>query len=315
MRNLKHRFLRAVLTAVAIGGIALVLGEAVLQIASLFAHDRARDTRPSAPHRIIALGDSHTFGAGVPSEDAYPAQLQVFLDEKEAGAYSVINLGVPGMNTSQVLHRLPVYVGLYHPETVLIWCGINNAWNVTEASESSGWAFLDGVASRSRLYRLLRVWIHDRQLERTVAHDGKMGRLDLTADVPIAVGPNVQTSFEREGRIETIVPETREFALDSTMRSRAIRDYAAMADYARAAGLSLVFVTYPIELGVFKVANEAMRTVAANTGATLVNSSASLARVPKDRQMFIWAAHPTGPIYREIARDVAALIESRAATR
>lgn len=80
--------------AVAFSGLLLLLGaEAALWIASRFAPDRSTGWRPGALVRVLCVGDSHTFGAGVDVYESYPAQLQALLDADSPGRFSVINLG------------------------------------------------------------------------------------------------------------------------------------------------------------------------------------------------------------------------------
>jgi lysophospholipase L1-like esterase len=110
-----------------LGSIGLVLAaEAVLQAASLLVGDRAGHWRPGASVRILAIGDSHTYGSSIAGNQSYPAQLQRLLDERAPGRFSVINLGIPGMSTTQVRQRLPANVARYGPDIVLVWCGANN---------------------------------------------------------------------------------------------------------------------------------------------------------------------------------------------
>ncbi len=78
------------------------------------------DTRPA----IVAFGDSLTAGAGVPSEDNYPAKLQTKIDA--AGyRYRVINAGVSGETSSQGLARIQSVVAL-HPAIVIVEFGAND---------------------------------------------------------------------------------------------------------------------------------------------------------------------------------------------
>jgi hypothetical protein len=51
--------------------------------------------------RILCLGDSLTFGAGVASEDTYPKQLELLLNSDRSGKYEVINAGVSAYDTWQ----------------------------------------------------------------------------------------------------------------------------------------------------------------------------------------------------------------------
>ncbi|HEV8335923.1 MAG TPA: SGNH/GDSL hydrolase family protein [Candidatus Polarisedimenticolia bacterium] len=65
---------------------------------------RGPDPRPRDPDlfRIVALGDSFTFGFGVREEETYPAVLERILNEspgRSAARFEVLNLGVVGYGT------------------------------------------------------------------------------------------------------------------------------------------------------------------------------------------------------------------------
>ncbi|HZO01324.1 MAG TPA: GDSL-type esterase/lipase family protein [Burkholderiales bacterium] len=68
--------------------------------------DAERSPRPApGVTRVIALGDSVTFGMGVPQEQTYPRQLESLLGT--AGAkVEVLNMGMPGYNTGHQLGQL-----------------------------------------------------------------------------------------------------------------------------------------------------------------------------------------------------------------
>ena len=285
--------------------ITLLMAEGALQVASRFVSTRASDLRPGAAHRVLCVGDSHTYGVLLPENASYPAQLQGFLDEQAAGAYSVVNLGVPGMNTTQVLNRLPDSVSRYRPDTLIVWCGNNDAWNSAEVdTKASDWRFrLEGLASHVRLYRLVRVWLFNRQLHRKVTSaqdwEGRRQKIDIdTHGVTIHHGG----STERVQHVWSFPPQ------ESAVEERAAPDFRAMAEYARTAAIRLIFIAYPREMDAFAVANQAMRQVAAEYGLTVIESGHSVERVPEDQREFLWGAHPNGPMYREIARDVAAAL-------
>ncbi len=130
----------------------LVLIEVLLRLGTFFVYDpSAKGWRPDASIRILAVGDSHTYGGTVPKGQEYPAQLQRFLDEAAPGVYSVLNVGIPGMNTSQVRNRLPLHLARWNPDLVLLWCGVNNTFNQTERANPSPLQRLDAFASRAGL--------------------------------------------------------------------------------------------------------------------------------------------------------------------
>jgi acyl-CoA thioesterase I len=57
------------------------------------------------PRRIVALGDSNTYGMNMPREQSYPAQLEAMLRAKGYDV-TVTNAGIPGDTTSGGLGRL-----------------------------------------------------------------------------------------------------------------------------------------------------------------------------------------------------------------
>jgi hypothetical protein len=84
-----------------------------------------RDYRP--PHKsdgkrqIFVLGDSFTFGYGLPLEDSYPNRLEHLLNEASGGTeYEVINAGVPGYDTVDEAELLAKVIGHYSPQLVIV---------------------------------------------------------------------------------------------------------------------------------------------------------------------------------------------------
>jgi len=293
---------------------ALLLLELSLQLASRFVGDRSGTWAAGATRRVLCVGDSHVYGALVPREETFPSQLQRFLDESQPGVWSVVNLGVPGLSSTQVRNRLPLWLSRYQPDVVVAWSGANDSWNVSEVDAArGGWRLaLEQLALRSRVWRLLRVKLHDLALERDVA-SGR-GVWDVSK-VEGALSKQETWTVRRDGRIErfTHAREAEDaYADDAEVEARAEADYAAMATIARAAGARLVLVEYPLDLGMFAAANRAMRRVGEAHRVPTVDSPASQARVPDEQRRWLWAGHPNGAIYREIARDAAALLRSEA---
>ncbi|MEM5829489.1 MAG: SGNH/GDSL hydrolase family protein [Candidatus Aenigmatarchaeota archaeon] len=63
--------------------------------------------KPPNACRIIAIGDSHTFGLGVNLEDSYPKVLERLLNERNDGKnYEVLNFGVPGYDIIEKIEVL-----------------------------------------------------------------------------------------------------------------------------------------------------------------------------------------------------------------
>lgn len=70
--------------------------------------------------RILCLGDSLTFGAGVAEGDTYPSQLESMLNIREPLRYEVINTGVPGYDTWQEAAFFRTYGIKFRPDLVII---------------------------------------------------------------------------------------------------------------------------------------------------------------------------------------------------
>jgi lysophospholipase L1-like esterase len=292
--------------------LALLLIEGLLQFATLFASDRATPWRAGATHRVLCVGDSHTWGAIVARDEAYPSHLQRFLDEREPGAYSVMNLGLPGMNTTQVRNRLPTWLSRYEPDALVVWAGVNDAFNRAELDREVNpeHMWLQALLGHSRLVRLVRVWLHDRALERYVARSNEERRWTPTpSEDPL--GPSESWMVRHDGVIEEIRHDRRQsFSADqqAEVQERAERNLSLISEYARGAGIPAVVIAYPHDAGWYGVANRAIRSVATRHALPLIESAEAVARIPEDEQVWLWAAHPDGRAYDEIAGALAPVV-------
>jgi lysophospholipase L1-like esterase len=310
--------LSRILRAVATGGLILALGlalcEAGLRVAAHWAADRSSAWRPGATHRILSVGDSHTYGGGVEREESYPAQLQRVLDEREPGVHSVMNLGLPGMSSTQLRNRLPIWVQRYQPDLLVVWVGVNDAWNRAEIGEEEAGvlAGLDALLSRSRLYRLVRVRLHDRNLERYVP-SGPEDRRWHVAQLEGALEDEVWT-VRHAGVTERIAhgphetppaePDERTQALEARLSS----DLAAIAEYADASGIPMILMTYPIEASWYYVANRVKRRIAEAYDLVLVETVLPVQAIPEAERDWLWVAHPGPRIYAAIAAALAPIV-------
>ncbi len=286
--------------------LTLLTAELVLQGAALLVHDRSTVAREGRV-TILCVGDSHTYGAMVTPEQAYPGSLSAELDAVAPGFYRVVNLGVPGFNTTQVRNRLPDQIRRYRPAMVVVWVGVNDIWNITEVdAPASAWRLrLDVLATRSRLYRLVRARLHDMQIDRdrgVADGDPVPSQLD-----------EVRREFEYGGiaglgERGAHSKDTRAPKADQEMIDRARRNYLAMATWAKEAQVPLAFITYYFGTNGFGGANRAVSEAAAESGALVIPSLDAILRIPRGERNFLWAAHPSAAMYREIARDVSQVV-------
>ncbi len=81
-------------------------------------------TNSVRPLVILCLGESTTAIGG---RDSYPAQLERYLNQiNSPRTYKVINKGMPGLNTQDILIRLKSNLDTYHPDLVITMIGIND---------------------------------------------------------------------------------------------------------------------------------------------------------------------------------------------
>lgn len=132
MRGLPTLLIGTLITAV-----ALMIGYAVWPEATPPA--TAPTTTPETPpatgeHIILTLGDSLTAGLGVDPADNYPAQLQQKLHDAGYANYRVINAGVSGATTADLVSSLPWSLK-NQPEIVILVCGANDMFRGVPVAE------------------------------------------------------------------------------------------------------------------------------------------------------------------------------------
>jgi lysophospholipase L1-like esterase len=101
-------------------------------------------------YRVIAIGDSITFGELLPVESTYPYQLREILKERAAG-YDVINFGVSGYDTLQEVSHLEHRGVVYKPDLVVVGFCLND---VGVASKNLEYITLTQRFHASLIYRL-----------------------------------------------------------------------------------------------------------------------------------------------------------------
>ncbi|MFH1790404.1 MAG: tetratricopeptide repeat protein [Candidatus Omnitrophota bacterium] len=109
--------------------LALVLVESGLRIGgficlSLRDHSNRESMKEGNTYRILCLGESMTFDV---TKYSYPYFLEKILNEADTGVkFSVINGGIPGTNTREILSGLRDNLDKYKPDMVVTMMGIND---------------------------------------------------------------------------------------------------------------------------------------------------------------------------------------------
>lgn len=97
----------------------------------------------AATVRILAFGDSLTFGSGLPERDGFVPQLEAWLHANGAPDAVVLNAGVPGETTAEGLARVERTLAETRPDAVLVALGANDL--LRGLSTSRMFANLDGI--------------------------------------------------------------------------------------------------------------------------------------------------------------------------
>lgn len=77
-------------------------------------------------HRVLALGDSATFGEGLAEEDSFPVQLERELNARSGERWEVLNAGVQGYNTEGELGFVRTRGLAMRPEAVVVGFNLND---------------------------------------------------------------------------------------------------------------------------------------------------------------------------------------------
>jgi hypothetical protein len=93
--------------------------------------------RPAGAYRVLALGDSVTFGFGVDQSQSFPADLERLLNAGGGTKYQVIDAGVPGFNIRDEAALLPTLLRRYRPDLVL-WTVVSNDYDDSLGIDSEG---------------------------------------------------------------------------------------------------------------------------------------------------------------------------------
>jgi lysophospholipase L1-like esterase len=267
MRRSSYRFIVALATV----AVAALLLEVGLRVALLAGGSRAiQPTLAAARHTILCLGDSHTYGLTYSEAEAYPGQLERILNQRAPGRYRVINLALPGMNSTQIVSRLPAWIARYQPMTVIVSAGLTNFWNRADPQRHHQASRLTRWLYGLQLYRAYRLW--GRSLSpASDAPAGQTGRADVD-EVPAGGQADVASLRDRPREDVLLVMEGyRRGARRSDLETMATlrRDLAALLELTEQHAVQLVVLTYAASLLPGRLPHDAL------FGTTAINETLS----------------------------------------
>jgi lysophospholipase L1-like esterase len=261
---------------------------------------------PRAPGvaRIVALGDSCTFGQGAGPE-TYPALLSLRLNNGiDQRAYQVINAGIEGLNSELALRRLVSKVVPLRPDIITVYLGWNDLMKFDPMGqvERPGLGIVARAMDRLWLIKGMRklVFYYIRPRLSSPA-TGPASRTGVFSKYRPAVFENNLRSIIRVAResgsklllltLPTVVSE--DMTLDELRRANVVFPYYPSA-YAVGDYVDLI-----------DAYNDAIRTVAETEGVFLVDLAKELDGRPDRRQLFFDTMHPSQR-GREIIADILA---------
>ena len=123
--------------------------------------ERSVPKRPGV-RRVLALGDSFTWGASIEFEDGWTQRLERGLTRRRRGPWEVVNLALPGMNTVDQRAQLDNEGFAYQPDVVLLAFVLNDSEDMQDAEtrRAQDWVrarqATPSLLDRSALVRLVR---------------------------------------------------------------------------------------------------------------------------------------------------------------
>ena len=108
-------------------GVDLMVRGVRVQVNDYGLRSRPLSMRPAAgTHRLLALGDSATFGEAVAVEDAWPSVLERELARRGRQGWEVVNGGVEGWNSLAEVAWLSARGLALAPETIVVAVNLND---------------------------------------------------------------------------------------------------------------------------------------------------------------------------------------------
>lgn len=305
------------------GSLALVvLLELSLQALALLVEGQTRhvEARWLTGHtRVLALGDSNTYGLYLEAEASWPMLLEKSWNARHVGnPVEVLNLGYPGTNSFRVRDNLPSLLATLEPDVVLVMVGFNDFWTPKEATSpvkqgSAGVWF----RQHSRLYKAWVMW----QRQRIVQSDLAFGSPRPSAKVdPVEFNDPANIDkhlLKMDG--ERYFMGVRDGEPARNMKS--LEDnLGAMIALVRQQGAHVALMTYPSSWGFYPGASKWIRKAGEQNAVPVIElSPAFLERCPEGPAACpAWLfhdGHATAQGNALVATEVSAFLEKLLAGR
>ncbi|MFC1514900.1 tetratricopeptide repeat protein [Candidatus Omnitrophota bacterium] len=163
--------------------VAILLLEISLWITGVVSQERAFPCKETfvpanSDYTILCEGASYTRGLGAPEGMDYGSQLEDLLNSNDKRKkITVINKGVAGQNTTQLLKKLQRDIDAVKPDLVILLVGGANKWNTQGYSSfiksNKLVRSLGNLLYRIHIYKLVKVFLSDiRDKKSAIGVDG-----------------------------------------------------------------------------------------------------------------------------------------------
>ena len=102
---------------------------------------------------ILSIGDSFTRGMGAPAGKDFSTRLEQMLNSKIGKSFKVVNGGLSGANSSQILRKLKSMIHSVKPDLLIVMPGGANIWNLWGMEAATGGGGISS-AINDLLYRI-----------------------------------------------------------------------------------------------------------------------------------------------------------------
>ena len=244
----------------------LLLLEFLLQLGAVIVKDHTRVVPAqwlTGNTRILALGDSNTYGLYLDSPDAWPAQLeQQWNTVNPQRPLEVLNLGYPGTNSFRVRENLPALLDKLAPDIVLIMVGFNDFWTPIENVNTENKNIFIWIKNYSRLYKLYLIGVrsHIAQQDMTFGSKRDGSAVDINNIEQHLVHMKGDAFYLGTLQGE---PARNRNALSDNLQ--------AMIDMVRTRDMKVYLLTYPSNWGFYPGANKWLKKVAKEQSVPLID--------------------------------------------
>lgn len=254
--------------------VVLALLELALQVMAWAVGTQARhvEARWLTGHvRVLAVGDSNTYGLYLEAADAWPAQLERSWNQSHPGqAIEVLNLGYPGTNSFRVRENLPSLLDALSPDVVLIMVGFNDFWTPREtpAADDANTNPWHWVQQHSRVYRAWLMWERQSSAQTDLAFGSP--RPSEVVDPVALADPANQEKHLLKLHGQAYFMGVRPGEPSRNMKSLQA-NLTTMIDEAHRRGANVALLTYPSSWGFYPGASKWIRKTGEATGVPVVD--------------------------------------------